>query len=186
MNIESALKDPITQAYLLLFGSRCLSISYSMILRQYRGRGILPQMKKPFSPTSCFHHRPQTNIKGRGKTRQIYDTSFATLLQPPTAFSSGDFLSLGGVCSLMLNTALFQILGQSPLHPRETPCTQCAIQKGTAHIHPHVTARRTISSCLFRAWLPTTANLMVCTQKVNYHPPSPSYLGNDRPQAYPP
>lgn len=51
----------------------------------------------------------------------------------------------GGVHSLTLNTVLFQILGPSSLHPRETCCTRYAIQKGTE--------QRTISSCLFRLGL---------------------------------
>uniref|UniRef100_A0A8C0V1B2 XPA, DNA damage recognition and repair factor n=1 Tax=Cyanistes caeruleus TaxID=156563 RepID=A0A8C0V1B2_CYACU len=55
---------------------------FSVILHEYRGRGVLPRMKNPFSPTSCFHHRPQANVKGRGKARQIYDIFSATLPHP--------------------------------------------------------------------------------------------------------
>lgn len=72
-------------------------------MNKYRGRGVLPRTKNPFSLTSCFHHRPQANVKGRGKARQIYDIFSATLPQLPTAFSSGNFLSVRG-CSFSNST----------------------------------------------------------------------------------
>lgn len=110
-----------------------------MILHEYRGRGVLPWMKNPFSPTSCFHHRPQANVKGRGKARQIYDIFSATLPQLPTAFSSGNFLSVRG-CSF-INSQHSPLPNTWPIFPEPQRNTLYSACNSERHW-------RTISSCL--------------------------------------
>lgn len=89
-------------------------------------------------PVSTTGHKPTSKEEEKQGKYMISSLQHSHSFQLLSAL--GISWVWGGVHSLTLNTVLFQTLGPSSLNPRETPCTQHAIQKGTE--------RRTISSCL--------------------------------------